>query len=159
MTAMLIALGLYEAYIISEENRERQEVLNKGISYSRSVGKPLLIVGRPKNRHFCGDPAYGDICVDSNPAVLKECPETGMVANIEQPLSFKRRYFGAGCIMHVLEHVDHPVKALQLLAHVCEVIYIAYPKRDNPLNWLHPEHKWIIDIINDEVYVTPISPG
>ena len=156
MAAILLGLGAYQSVVLHAENDERQRVLAAGIARSRVAGKPLLIVGRPKNaRHFGGDPAYEDVCVDLDPAVLEECPYTGLVADIEQPLPYGYKHFGAACIMHVLEHVDHPVDALMQIDRVSDVIYIAYPKRYNPFNWLHPEHKWIIDIVDDEIYVTP----
>ena len=156
MAALVLGLTAYQVLVLKDENEERRRVLEAGIARSRAAGKPLLVVGRPKNaHHFGGDPAYGDVCVDLDPAVLEECPYTGLVADITQPLPYPRKHFGAACIMHVLEHVDDPVAALREVDRVSDVIYLAYPKRYNPTNWLHPEHRWIVDVVNGEIYVTP----
>ena len=154
-TPILLGLVSWQGIIIIEENTERQRVMLEAENYARSVRKPMLIVGRPKGRHGLGNPYLGDVCVDINPAVLQECPHTGMVADIQHPLPFPDKYFGSATVMHVLEHLEHPMLAIEELQRVSDQVFVAYPKRWNPLNWLHPDHKWILDNVNGELWITP----
>lgn len=155
LTPLLLGLASLQGIILLEETRERQRVMYESEFYARSVGKPMLIVGRPKGKHGSGNPEYGDICVDIDPMVLAECPGTGLVADIQQPLPFPDKYFGSTAVMHVLEHLNRPLEAIAELKRVSDRVYVAYPKRWNTLNWIHTDHKWIIDEVNGELWISP----
>lgn len=127
--------------------------------YARTVGKPMLIVGRPRGKHGSGNPRHGDICVDIDPTVLAECPDTGLVADIQQPLPFPDKYFGSAAVMHVLEHLDRPMDAIEELKRVSDRVLVAYPKRWSLLNWIHDDHRWIIDEVDGELWISPKNPA
>lgn len=152
---LLIPVVVGQFLLLSEEQREREFVMEDATYYCRSVGKPMLILGRPRGRHSCGNPAYGDVCGDIDPAVLEECPGTGMVMDLEGPLPFADGQFGAACFMHVLEHLNDAPGALAEVARVADIVYVAYPRRMSLINIFHPDHKWFIDIIDDWIYLTP----
>ena len=156
MIPLLLAASAIQLKIIADEHTERAQVIAETEAYARASGKPMLIVGRPKGKHTGGNAELGDVCVDIDPLVLAECPETGFVADIQQPLPFPDKHFGAASIMHVLEHVDDPFTAMAELGRVSDVVFVAYPKRWSALNWLQSDHKWIIDNVDGELWLTPI---
>ena len=156
MIPLLLAASAIQLKIIADEHTERAQVIAETEAYARASGKPMLIVGRPKGKHTAGNPELGDVCVDIDPQVLIECPGTGLVADIQQPLPFPDKHFGATSIMHVLEHVDDPFTALAELGSVSDVVFVAYPKRWSALNWIQSDHKWIIDNVDGELWLTPI---
>ncbi len=156
LNVLLLGATLLQGTVLLEEHYERRRVISDAELYARSVGKPMLIVGRPKGKHGSGNPELGDVCVDIDPTVLTECPYTGMVADIEQPLPFPDKHFGSTAIMHVLEHLEHPMDAINSLKRVSDRVFVAYPKRWSPLTWINTDHKWIIDEVNGELWISPI---
>lgn len=156
LTPLLLGAASLQGMLLLEEAHERQRVMYDAELYARSVGKPMLIVGRPKSKHGSGNPELGDVCVDIDPTVLAECPHTGLVADIQQPLPFPDKHFGSAAVMHVVEHLERPMEAINSLKRVSDRVFVAYPKRWSPLNWINTDHKWIIDEVDGELWISPI---
>ena len=107
----------------------------KAYRISRELGKPLLVVGNPKNRHPCGD-----VTLDINPS--GECPFE-VKGDVRDLSMFRYKEFGSAYVAHVLEHLtlDDALTAIDELRHVADYVVILYPTKNSILARLHPDHK------------------
>jgi ubiquinone/menaquinone biosynthesis C-methylase UbiE len=53
--------------------------------------------------------------------------------------------FGAAFVSHVLEHIPAIERALSELERVCGNVFVAYPRPQTIIAWLHPDHRHIIE--------------
>lgn len=119
----------------TEEVMERIEKYDNALRTARTLGKPLLVVGRPKGLGFHG---CGDVCVD-----LDKCNKCGpncvkaVQANVQDLHMFHRKQFGAAFASHVLEHVDDLKVALRELRRVSDHLYIAGPRLYGPYHYVN----------------------
>ena len=133
----IAGIGFNEIAAHGVAMREREQVLSSALSYARSVGRPLLVIGTPEGRHACGD-----VTLDLRPLVLQECPKSGFIGSLyELARYFQKKEFGASTIMHVLEHLDDPPLALEKALIVSDRVYFAGPPQNAILaGWLYPGH-------------------
>lgn len=139
MNKILIGIGsaavIYNIVTWQKQLRDRKMLYKEAKKYANSINKPLLVVGRPKGRHGCGD-----VNVD---IVGGECPSS-IQADIQDMSMFSNKEFGAVFVGHVLEHVDDIEKAYNELDRVADKMFISYPDWYSMIAYLHPEHKWLI---------------
>jgi len=149
----LLPVYLWQLAIQSVELEERLKLYSQAKEYARARGKPILIIGRPKGKHPCGELSEGDICLDIDPKVCEECPNC-FVGNAEQlSLYFPRKYFACTVFMHSLEHMDNPIQALTEAEYVSDRIYIAAPRKSSIPAIIHPDHKWWVWVEGNDVYL------
>ena len=123
---------LSQAVVITTEFIDRRRKFRQAKAYAASVGKPLLVVGRPGNNRikvYTG----GDVTLDLDPRVLNDCPQGGCVANVCN-IPFPDGYFGAAFVSFVLDYlpsVNDFDKALNELSRVADNVFICHTK---PLN-------------------------
>lgn len=154
ITAIIVACGLasYSACHYSDDLKERQEVFARARSYADNTGKPLLVIGNPRSpfNPFFNHPC-GDITIDINPLVLKDC-SSSYVADIRD-IPFSDGYFGACYCSHVLEHlptIEDAEKAILEMNRVADRIFVVVPKKTSLVAWLIADH---------HLWVTPVEEG
>lgn len=132
---VVAAVGLSQVAIISLEFVDRWKKFRQAKAYAEAVGKPLLVVGRPGNNHikvYTG----GDVTIDLDPRVLKDCPQGGCVADV-CCIPFPDGHFGAVFVSFVLDYlpsVDDFEKALGELSRVADKVFICYTRSLN-IRW------------------------
>jgi hypothetical protein len=142
ISAASLGLGVvaWQAWIVAREYflRHRRYALAKDAALRR--GKPLLVVGRPGS----GLRIYGcgDVTLDLDPGVLRDCPRSGMVADVRR-LPFDTGQFGAAFCSHVLDCLPGPedvLQAYQELRRVADEVYVCSTSPQNVIwRWLSPE--------------------
>lgn len=152
--AIPAAIVGYEGIIQWGEFANRKRVYEAAEQTARALGKPLLVVGRPKGRHPCGSIEAGDVCLDIDPSVCTECP-TAVVGDVTDMHFFRDGQFGAAVIMHVLEHLrpDEVASALDELYRVSENVFIAAPHKISLMAIFHKGHKSWITVQRDAVII------
>ena len=110
-------------------------------NYCSSVGKPLLNIGCGNNPLF-----VGDVNVDIKQTILPN----SVIYDLNLPLPYGDKQFGACVAFHILEHLDDPKSVLSEMSRVADRTYIAVPNYLDILGLIHPEHKWLFS--NAEVY-------
>lgn len=105
-------------------------------AYCTSVNKQLLNVGCGNNPRF-----IGDVNLDVKPCILPNF----MQHDLNTPLPFGDKAFGAVIAFHVLEHVNDPQFVLSELTRVADRVYIVVPQCWQLISWLNPEHKWMFN--------------
>lgn len=160
--ALLLATSL-------DQQAERTLKYEQGLAYSRRAGKGFLVVGTPKFMPWQprGNHPCGDVHVDLDPRVLRECP-VAKVADV-RALPFADGEFGAVATMHVLEHlpsVEDALLAWQELQRVADLVLVAGPSPLNPIARLVPDHGlWAYQLPDGNLYVehrswwNPAMPG
>ena len=152
-----------------DQQAERTLKYQEGLAYSRRVGKAFLVVGTPKFMPWQprGNHPCGDVHVDIDPRVLRECP-VARVADV-RALPFSEREFGAAATMHVLEHlpsVEDALLAWRELHRVADLVLVAGPSPLSPVARLVPDHGlWAYQLPDGSLYVehrelwNPAMPG
>lgn len=125
-------VGLSQVAVIATEFVDRWKKFRQAQAFALSVGKPLLVIGRPGNNRI---KVYGpgDVTLDLDPKVLKDCPKTGCVADV-CCIPFPDGHFGAVFCSFVLDCLPSTAdfeKALRELHRVADGVYICYTR---PLN-------------------------
>ena len=128
----------HEIMMIVKQTIDRKRLYAEAEISARSVGKPFLVVGHPKDRHGCGD-----INVDIANGEISKCP-TFIKADIEDLGIFKDKQFGSVFVGHVLEHVDDIEKAYLELCRVADKVFVAYPDWYSLTAYFSAGHKWLI---------------
>ena len=125
----------YQAGVEKAENELRSKYWLKARILSRKLGKPLLVVGRPKGRHGCGD-----VTLDIAPKGECPCEVQGDVRNMHM---FSDKQFGSAFCSHVLEHLppEDVDKAIGELTRVAHYAVILYPSKYSLIARFHPDHK------------------
>lgn len=157
--ALLVATSL-------DQQAERTQKYNQGLAYSRAAGKPLLVVGTP-GRFFRAHPC-GDVTLDLNPMVLRQCPQGGLVADVRE-IPYPPGYFGAALASHVMEHlpsVEDAILAWGELHRVADLVLVAGPSPLNLIARLVPDHcLWAYQLPDGSLYAehrewwNPSMPG
>ena len=143
---------IYEGIIQLIERVDRVRAWRLAEDIANRLNKPILIVSRPKGRHPCGSKVRGDVCIDVDPKVLRECPETGMVLSVyDVDKVFKEKQFAVAYVSHVLEHLEYPHIALKKLLKVADHVVIVAPRKLSIAAILHPEHKWWVHVKDNTV--------
>lgn len=132
VTGAIIVIFLSQVVVITTEFVDRWRKFKAAKACAVSVGKPLLVVGRPGNNRikvYTG----GDVTLDLDPGVLKDCPQGGCVANVCN-IPFPDGHFGAAFVSFVLDYlpsVNDFEKSLDELSRVADKVFICHTK---PLN-------------------------
>lgn len=130
-----VAILLSQVGVITAEFLDRRKKFRQAKDAAISAGKPLLVVGRPGNNRikvYTG----GDVTIDLDPGVLKDCPDGGCVADVRS-IPFPDGHFGAAFVSFVLDclpAVDDFEKALSELNRVADTVFICYTRRYN-IRW------------------------
>jgi len=130
---VLLAFAGYELANQAIQYYERVLFYRLAEKYAKIVGKPLLVIGKPKGRH-----GYGDVCVDWD-GVDPKCVKEDV-----QALPYADKQFGACFCSHVLEHVEDATKAYAEMARVADRVWVAYPHAWSAMAWIHPDHRWLV---------------
>lgn len=95
-------------------------------SFAADRGKPLLVIGRP------GSPlrlyGCGDVCLDTDDRVGKDCPAGGMVGDVSN-IPFGDGHFGAVFCSHILEYlpaVPDAERAVSEMKRVADRMFLCY---------------------------------
>lgn len=141
-----------------EQIGERHLQYKRAFWTSKQLDKPLLVIGRPKTpwNHPCSP----DVTVDIDPAVLRDCPVGGTVADVRD-LPFTDKEFGASFASHVLEHLPIPDISLSWkeLHRVSHVVFVAGPREGNILASLIPDHtSFVYQLQDGSIRVNPFNP-
>jgi len=127
--ALLIfaAFILFQIIVVAYEFRDRHARFRRAQEHARAKGKPLLVVGRPGNNRI---KVYtcGDVTIDLDPGVLKDCPRGGCVADVRS-IPYPDGYFGAAFVSFVLDYlpsVHEFERALAELHRVADNVVICY---------------------------------
>lgn len=155
-----VALGvlalffLFQLGVVKIEYILRWKRYRDARSFAASRGKPLLVVGRPGNRlciYGCGD-----VCLDIDDRVGRDCPEGGMVGDVRN-IPFSDKHFGAVFCSHILEYlpeVDDGVRAAAEMQRVADRVFLCYTLECNFLwRWFAAEQcLWIFRSKNGVVF-------
>jgi len=129
---LIINTILYELGVQAQEFKARQVYFDRALRIARELGKPLLVVGTPKGRHACGD-----LLLDIEPR--GECP-VEIKGDVRNMWFFEDGQFGSAIIMHVIEHIEEPWKALLEIQRVADYVCVLYPSYASWLARVHPGH-------------------
>ncbi len=145
----LAGLGLHQTVVGLRELGERHALFAQAHESAALRGKPALVVGMPRYpwEYACSP----SVTLDLDPAVLTDCPLSGVVADI-RAIPYPDSAFGAALVSHVLEHlasIDDVALAWRELWRVADEVLVAYPQKDFIVNWLAEGH---------HLWVTPVSP-
>lgn len=110
-------------------------------NYCSSIGKPLLNIGCGNNPLF-----VGDVNVDIGQSILPN----SVVHDLNLPLPYADKQFGACVAFHVLEHLNDPKSVLSEMSRVADRTYVAVPSYFDISGLIHPDHKWLF--ANANVY-------
>ena len=116
---------------------EESEALTKWLdaqNYCSSVGKQLLNIGCGNNPRF-----IGDVNVDIRQSILPN----SVIYDLNLPLPYGDKQFGACVAFHILEHLDNPKNVLSEMSRVADRAYIAIPSYLNLISLVLPTHKWV----------------
>lgn len=96
----------------------------------------------------CSVKPKGSVNVDSRKiAELKRSTNGINIPNFVQcsasQLPFRDKVFDTALCMNILEHLQHPKYAINEASRVAYSVKIRQDTLINPINWLHPEHKYI----------------
>ena len=146
----LLAVGTLVVATSLDQWAERNQKYAQGAAYSRSVGKPFLVVGRPKGNHGCGD-----ICLDLDSRVAQECPVA--LVNDVRSIPLPTGHVGAAFVSHVMEHlpsVEDCILAWGELQRVADVVMIAGPSPLSPIARLVPDHTlWAYQLPEGSLFI------
>lgn len=113
---------------------EREMKWKEAEEYSNKTRKPLLNIGCGNNPRF-----VGDVNVDIVEGVI--LPNYCQV-DLNKPLPWKDKEFGAATAFHILEHMDDPKSTLRELQRVADRVYVAVPLPFDIHSYFVPSHKW-----------------
>lgn len=153
-----LLFSLHQSLTHATQLAERRVKYQAARDQADIVGKPLLVVGRPK---FSINHPCGDVTLDLDPRVQTECPN-GIVADVRD-MPFPDGYFGAAVCEHVLEHLGSIADvqlAWQELHRVAETVFIAGPRKYSALAWFIPGHYlWVWQLDDGTLYVQSRATG
>lgn len=143
---LFIAFILFQIIVVAYEFWDRYKKFKRAQAYARLQEKPLLVVGRPGNNRI---KVYtcGDVTLDLDPAVMKDCPEGGCIADVRS-IPYPDAYFGAAFVSFVLDYlpsVQEFQKAVKELHRVADKVVICYTLPVN-IRWRffgRKERMWI----------------
>lgn len=135
---LLPLLVVHQGIILGIEGSDRS--YKYSLARELAGSKPMLVVGRPKGMEY----DCADVTLDLDPLVLS-CPN-GVVADVRD-IPFQDKYFGSAYVSHVLEHLPTTRDAFiawDELWRVSDNVIVSYPRWDNLIAILHPDHHlWI----------------
>ena len=123
--AIIAVFAISQFIAVAWEHSRRWKRYHAARSYADSIGKPLLVVGRPSGmiRLY----KEGDVTLDLDPKVAEEC-KSGCVADIRR-IPFPDGHFASAFVSHVLEYLPDVTDmdlALKELRRVAEKVYVCY---------------------------------
>jgi len=128
-----VVFVLSQMIVVAVEYFLRWNKFRQAAAFARSLGKPLLVVGRP------GSPARiygcGDVCLDADCRVGIDCPAGGIVADIRE-IPFEKGYFGAVFCSHIVEFLPDVADARKAIAEMERVgdrLFLCYTLEPNLL--------------------------
>lgn len=131
----VFVIFLSQVAVIAAEFSDRYKKFRQARAFARAAGKPLLVVGRPGNNRikvYTG----GDVTIDLDPGVLKDCPQGGCVADVRS-IPFHDGHFGAAFVSFVLDYmpsVPDFEKAMAELHRVADRVFVCHTKLFN-IRW------------------------
>lgn len=136
-----VALVAHQGGVNALQLQERADVFRTATVVAAARGKPLLVVGRPRYRF--NNPCSPDgVTLDLDPAVLAECPASGMVGDVRE-IALPTGSMGAAGVFHVLEHIptlEDAQAAWRELNRVADEVFVAYPRKAGLWNHLISTH-------------------
>jgi hypothetical protein len=151
MVGIAVGVVVWQLAVWGGEIWQKNKRYKAAVSWSRKLGKPLLVAGGPWSntgiRRWLNMPAHGggDVCLDIERRAFEGHPH-GLVADVTQ-IPFSNKAFGAVFASHLLEHLPSIYsanKALDELNRVAEAVFLVYPSRQSVGAWLHPgHHLWV----------------
>ncbi|MBI4288172.1 MAG: methyltransferase domain-containing protein [Chloroflexi bacterium] len=130
-----VAVLLSQVWVITAEFLDRRRKFRQAKAFAASVGKPLLVVGRPGNNRikvYTG----GDVTIDVDPGVLEDCPEGGCVADVRS-IPFPDGRFGAAFVSFVLDYLPSVAEfetSLAELSRVADRVFVCHTRTLN-IRW------------------------
>lgn len=128
----ILIIDIVASKILAE--REALEKWFEAERYSTSVNKPLLNVGCGNNPRF-----IGDINIDVRESILPNY----QTVDVELPLPYADKTFGACAAFNIIEHVTNPREVLQELERVADRVYIVVPEIFSLIDYVGFGHKWM----------------
>lgn len=130
------------------QSAQRRSTFSAAQSAAKSLGKPLLVIGKPRGQYPCGD-----VVLDLEPP-SGECPVMQQ-GNVESMSMFKDKQFGAVFCSHVIEHTCKPEQAISELNRVADNVFIVYPYPWRLSMLLVPGHSWLVFGKHDDPIFVP----
>lgn len=138
---IIASVAAHQAGVHVHQLAERAEVFRTATVVAATRGKPLLVVGRPRYRF--NNPCSPDgVTLDLDPAVLSDCPYSGLVADVRE-IPLPTGSMGAAGVFHVLEHLstlEDAQTAWRELSRVADQVFVAYPRKTGIWNHLIGTH-------------------
>jgi hypothetical protein len=138
---IVAGVAVHQAGVHVQQLAERAEVFRTATAVAATRGKPLLVVGRPRYRF--NNPCSPDgVTLDLDPAVLSDCPYSGLVADVRD-IPLPTGSMGAAGVFHVLEHIptlEDAQTAWRELCRVADQVFVAYPRKAGVWNHLIGTH-------------------
>ena len=168
-------LVINEYLKLQERLKLRDTEFEKARNHADSLGKPLLVIGRPdgwtEDREVKkGDSSWwntgahpcGDITIDVRPIKGNECPN--YISTDAADLSMiPTGSIGAIFSSCTLEHIPNLPQAYREMLRVLDFhgeIYSVLPQRYSIFAWIFPHHHWVIDkITREEFKAIPLRKG
>lgn len=131
----VLGIFLSQVAVIAAEFTDRRRKFRQARAFAEAASKPLLVVGRPGNnriRVYTG----GDVTIDLDPEVLKDCPHGGCIADVRS-IPFADGYFGAAFVSFVLDYmpsVPDFEKAVAELHRVADNVFVCHTRLFN-IRW------------------------
>jgi len=96
----------------------------------------------------CGVHPKGDVNCDAR----KLCGIKNYVRCDANYLPFKSQAFDVVCAFNLLEHVDEPSVVIAECCRVGRKTKFSVDSLLNPLNYLHPDHKWLTFVVKHSIF-------
>lgn len=158
---------------LQQRHNGRKKLFDLARKKADSIGKPLLVIGRPdgwtKDRTVRdGDTSWaktgahpcGDITVDIRPKDASSCPNY-IQADASDLSMIKTDSVGAIFSSCTLEHIVNLPNAYKEMIRVLSPngeIYSVLPQKWSIFAWLFPTHHWVVETISKTgLKLIPIS--
>lgn len=146
----------WETVVQLAEHEQRNAAFTRAQGMTLASGKPLLVVGTPRSRRLAQilGPAHqcGDVCIDLDPLVERQCG-TGVMADVRE-IPFPDHHFGAAVCSHVLEHMpdlESFHQAVGELHRVADHVEVVCPHRASLMAWVTVGHRLFVTQHGDGV--------